>query len=182
MAKLKPQEKEKIREVQEIEARLRASANSASTLVSSWLGGSNDDSDSERDEKTGKAKKAREVFKGRPARLGVGAKFLSHKEMMASQAGAGVLTAEELRLKRKLTRNLAPSTAGGASTKKEEDGMEQKQAAMDNDDDGDSRSKMVGASAAEHKMKDGGGGGAKQNKKAKRSSAFLDTLVKRRKR
>ncbi|KAJ1948035.1 hypothetical protein EC988_005335, partial [Linderina pennispora] len=99
MAKSK-QDKEKQQQVQEIEAQLRASANSASTLISSWLGDSDSDSDSNA------TPKAREIFHGRPARLGVGAKFLSHKEMMAAQSATGILSAEELKLKRKLTKGL----------------------------------------------------------------------------
>ncbi|KAJ1954723.1 hypothetical protein GGI12_005729 [Dipsacomyces acuminosporus] len=174
MAKLKPQEKEKIKEVQEIEAQLRASANKASSLVSSWLGDSDDDSDENEGESGSGKVKAREVFKGRPARLGVGAKFLSHKEMMASQVGSGILTADELKLKRKLTGRLA---AGNSKSNGKDENKQTTDPTVDSEDDGDSRSKMVSAKGA------GGRNGSEHNsKKTKRTNAFLDSLVKRRKR
>ncbi|KAJ2469695.1 hypothetical protein GGI02_003331 [Coemansia sp. RSA 2322] len=117
MAKAKHVDKEKLKQVQEIEAQLRASANTASKLVSSWLPDNESDSednsgaDGKKTATAAATLKPRDVFKGRPARLGVGAKFLSHKEMMAnSQSGPGILSAEELSLKRKLTRG-KPSAA-----------------------------------------------------------------------
>ncbi|KAJ2365833.1 hypothetical protein IW150_006109, partial [Coemansia sp. RSA 2607] len=69
MVKLSAADKQKIKEGQEIEAQLRASANGASKLVSTWLG--SDESDSEEKDDSNKSQKAKDIFKGRPARLGV---------------------------------------------------------------------------------------------------------------
>ncbi|KAJ2216944.1 hypothetical protein EV179_000979 [Coemansia sp. RSA 487] len=155
MVKLTKRDKEKIQQVQEIEAQLRASANAASQVVGSWLGDSdNDDDEGTKDAKEGAvqqskvAVKARDVFQGRPARLGVGAKFLSHKDMVEGNRGGdhvvslgpGVLTSEELRLKRRLTK--------GAGARKDEDGpggtkRTAQQANKDDEDEGDSKSKVI---------------------------------------
>ncbi|KAJ2845296.1 hypothetical protein J3B02_004720, partial [Coemansia erecta] len=67
MVKLTTKDKAKIKEVQEIEAQLRASANGASKLVGSWLSAADSESESETDKPSTKAK---DIFKGRPARLG----------------------------------------------------------------------------------------------------------------
>ncbi|KAJ1782074.1 hypothetical protein LPJ59_006902, partial [Coemansia sp. RSA 2399] len=143
--------KEKIQQVQEIEAQLRASANVASQVVGSWLGDSDNDEESAKEgtsaqQSKAAAVKARDVFQGRPARLGVGAKFLSHKDMVKGNRGGdqvvvgpGVLTAEELRLKRRLTkggvtgsRDDADELGGGKRTIHRE---------PDDDDEVDSKSK-----------------------------------------
>ncbi|KAJ2898245.1 hypothetical protein GGI21_004877, partial [Coemansia aciculifera] len=145
MVKQKPIDREKLKQVQEIEALLRASANSASKVVSAWLP---DDDDGDKDDSnagkkpTSAALKPRDIFKGRPARLGVGAKFLSHKEMMSnSQSGPGILSAEELRLKRKLTKGVdgKNTTTPLAEKRKSTDDR-------DETDDLDSRSRIVGSS------------------------------------
>ncbi|KAI9505867.1 hypothetical protein GGI25_001271 [Coemansia spiralis] len=218
MVKSTAKDKEKIKQVQEIEAQLRASANSVSHLVSSWLG---DDDDSSGDDtkdkeatKTGanglstvqqpeKTVKARDIFQGRPARLGVGAKFLSHKEMMAANKGGqdivtstpGVLTSDELRLKRKLTKGSSNSgMIGSEKAAKKHDNN------VDDNDEGDSRSKMLGkdrnpntANTASNSTESAylknqqqkfgpGGQSSHPAKKQKRSTALLDSLIQQRRR
>ncbi|KAJ1950073.1 hypothetical protein FBU59_000850 [Linderina macrospora] len=163
MAKSK-QDKEKQQQIQEIEAQLRASANSASSLISSWLNDSDSDTDA--------TPKAREIFKGRPARLGVGAKFLSHKEMLAAQSNSGILTADELKLKRKLTKGLVAEKPEDSQTL-----SKNAEKPADDDDDDESRSRMVGSGSKDKEVVP-----QVKAKKQKRSSAFLDSLVKRRKR
>ncbi|KAJ1725966.1 hypothetical protein LPJ61_005516 [Coemansia biformis] len=171
MAKLTAQEKEKARQTQEVEARLRASATTAAHVVDGWLGDSGSDHDGS--EPSSGSIKARELFRGRPARLGVGAKFLSHREMQNNSSSSGLLTSDELSLKRRLTRGAAPQTrqaeeAKGAAT----DGGQ-------SDDDVDSRSKMVARSepalcAPELNQQ--------PTKKKKKTAALLDSLVQRRRR
>ncbi|KAJ2491899.1 hypothetical protein IWW37_001871 [Coemansia sp. RSA 2050] len=179
MAKQKPVDRAKQKQVQEIEAQLRASANSASKIVGSWLPSDNEDED-EADKKkhTGAAAlKPRDVFKGRPARLGVGAKFLSHKEMMSnSQSGPGVLSAEELQLKRKLTK--------GASTDGEKFLLANKRKSVDDDDGIDSRSRIaVKASPVSGSSSHNASTTAVNTatKKKSKTSSFLDSLITRRK-
>ncbi|KAJ1898473.1 hypothetical protein LPJ66_002729 [Kickxella alabastrina] len=192
MVKLTAQDKIRIKQVQEIEAQLRASANGASDLVNSWLG---DESDNENQSKPNSAPtKARDIFKGRPARLGVGAKFLSHKEMMSNMhSGPGILTAEELSLKRKLSKGITTENPETKKKNKEEDEKnKKKEEKEESDDDGDSRSKMVSSTVTETKAmgKQGSvgdnkltGGEQLQMKKRKtKTTEFLDSLVKRRKR
>ncbi|KAJ1667646.1 hypothetical protein IW140_001298 [Coemansia sp. RSA 1813] len=209
MVKLTKRDKEKIQQVQEIEAQLRASANAASQVVGSWLGDSdNDDDEGTKDAKEGAvqqskvAVKARDVFQGRPARLGVGAKFLSHKDMVEGNRGGdhvvslgpGVLTSEELRLKRRLTK--------GAGARKDEDGpggtkRTAQQANKDDEDEGDSKSKVftkqsksmstVDSDQSKPKkayQKESSHSEASQpfKKKQKRTAILLDSLIQRRKR
>ncbi|KAJ2425514.1 hypothetical protein IW137_001778 [Coemansia sp. RSA 1287] len=168
MAKLTAQEKAKAKEVQEIEARLRASANSATHVVDGWLGSSSEDEDNA-------PVKARSVFQGRPARVGIGAKFLSHKEMQqrSTRAIEGVdpLTPDELALKRKLTRHTNPQNSLNRS-----DAM----ADVQGDDESDSRSQMVSKSkriGPDHTATNGS-----SKKKKSKSSAFLDSLIQQRRR
>ncbi|KAJ2901096.1 hypothetical protein IWW38_000061 [Coemansia aciculifera] len=194
MVKQKPIDREKLKQVQEIEALLRASANSASKVVSAWLP---DDDDGDKDDSnagkkpTSAALKPRDIFKGRPARLGVGAKFLSHKEMMSnSQSGPGILSAEELRLKRKLTKGVdgKNTTTPLAEKRKSTDDR-------DETDDLDSRSCIVGSSGAaaaaaaksspvanpsNHNRSSAAAAPPLAKKKSK-TSLFLDSLIKRRK-
>ncbi|KAJ2643262.1 hypothetical protein GGF44_001257 [Coemansia sp. RSA 1694] len=190
MAKQKPIDREKQKQVQELEALLRASANSASKVVSSWLPDDNDDgSDTEKKPSSTAALKPRDVFKGRPARLGVGAKFLSHKEMMSSsQSGPGILSAEELRLKRKLTKGIA-TLADGKNT------LTEKRKSIDDDDEADdldSRSRIVGSSGSAQAAKSSPATNPSPHshppsaanmatKKKSKTSLFLDSLIKRRK-
>ncbi|KAJ2262055.1 hypothetical protein GGI01_001818 [Coemansia sp. RSA 376] len=190
MVKQKPIDREKQKQVQEIEALLRASANTASKIVGSWLP-SDDEDDADTDKKkhtSTPALKARDIFKGRPARLGVGAKFLSHKEMMSnSQSGPGILSAEELQLKRKLTKGVST----GAHDKKSL--LAEKRKSIDDEaDDTDSRSRIVGSSGAEQTAKASSvssssphstlsAGANMATKKKSKTSLFLDSLIKRRK-
>ncbi|KAJ2307894.1 hypothetical protein H4S02_008940, partial [Coemansia sp. RSA 2611] len=121
MGKLSAHDKEKVKQAQEIEALLRASASSAATIVDGWL-----DSESDHEGEI----KARQVFQGRPARLGIGATHLSHKQMLDNSNGALVgvnpLTREELALKRKLTRGQkAPQAEKKFSESKESDQEEE---------------------------------------------------------
>ncbi|KAJ2413583.1 hypothetical protein GGI10_002968 [Coemansia sp. RSA 2530] len=181
MVKQKPIDREKQKQVQEIEAQLRASANSASKIVGSWLPSDDDEDEAEADKKklaNTAALKPRDVFKGRPARLGVGAKFLSHKEMMSnSQSGPGILTAEELQLKRKLTK--------GAPTDSKKSSMAEKRKSVDDDDDDvDSRSRMavkasVVSGSSSHNASPTAANMA--TKKKSKTSSFLDSLITRRK-
>ncbi|KAJ2714764.1 hypothetical protein H4R19_001552 [Coemansia spiralis] len=171
MGKLSQHDKEKARQTQEVEARLRASATTAAHVIDGWLSDSGSDHDD--GEPSGSGAKARDLFQGRPARLGVGAKFLSHREMQNNSSGAGILTAEELSLKRKLTRGAAPPVIhpGPPKDAATERGI--------SDDDGDSRSKMVSRA--------GPPTGAMQPapppaKKKKKTAALLDSLVQRRRR
>ncbi|KAJ1838358.1 hypothetical protein LPJ57_011156, partial [Coemansia sp. RSA 486] len=136
MVKLTTKDKAKIKEVQEIEAQLRASANGASKLVGNWLSSIDSGSDSETDKPPIKAK---DIFRGRPARLGVGAKFLSHKEMLAASnsqtsAANGILTSKELLLKRKLGGKKASGeeelSSGAAASNK----PEAKESELDDED------------------------------------------------
>ncbi|KAJ2665761.1 hypothetical protein IW148_001520 [Coemansia sp. RSA 1199] len=167
MVKLTAQEKAKAKEVQEIEARLRASANSATHVVDGWLGSSSEDEGNE-------PVKARTVFQGRPARVGIGAKFLSHKEMQqrSTRAIEGVdpLTPDELALKRKLTRHTKQNSFNR---------LEAPMADAQSDDESDSRSQMVSKSkrfaGPDHTS-------TNSSKKKSKSSAFLDSLIQRRKR
>ncbi|KAJ2502491.1 hypothetical protein GGH96_001020 [Coemansia sp. RSA 1972] len=169
MAKLTAQEKAKAKEVQEIEARLRASANSATHLVDGWLGSSSEDEDNT-------PVKARSVFQGRPARVGIGAKFLSHKEMQqrTTRAIEGVdpLTPDELALKRKLTRHSKLQNSLNRS--------EATTADVQSDDESDSRSQMVSKSKRSGPDHTAANGSSK--KKKSKSSAFLDSLIPQRKR
>lgn len=136
MVKLTKKDKEAIKRTQEIEAQLRASANTASKLVNSWL------PSTEEDDST---KKAKEIFKGRPARLGIGAKQ-QH----------GVLSSDELRLKRKLQQP--------KHTIKEDHCVE-------NNEDDDSRSSMLqNNSVAETKTK------------KTRTTEYLDSILTKRRR
>ncbi|KAJ2743360.1 hypothetical protein GGI20_003796 [Coemansia sp. BCRC 34301] len=182
MAKQKPIDREKQKQVQEIEALLRASANAASKVVGAWLPDDNDeDSDNGKKPSSAAALKPRDVFKGRPARLGVGAKFLSHKEMMSnSQSGPGILSAEELRLKRKLTKGASATPP----TDSKNDSLVEKRKPMDDDgaDDLDSRSRVVrsdgaarAANSSHHSQP------PTATKKKSKTSLFLDSLIKRRK-
>ncbi|KAJ2834646.1 hypothetical protein GGI24_000304 [Coemansia furcata] len=188
MVKQKPIDREKQKQVQEIEALLRASANSASKIVGSWLP-SDDEDDTDNTKQTGAAAlKPRDVFKGRPARLGVGAKFLSHKEMLSnSQSGPGILSAEELQLKRKLTKGVSTAADGKKSSM-----AEKRKSIDDEEDDTDSRSRIVGSSGTEQTNKASPVSGfsphntssAAHNmatKKKSKTSMFLDSLIKRRK-
>ncbi|KAJ2520802.1 hypothetical protein H4217_001800 [Coemansia sp. RSA 1939] len=231
MVKLTKKDKEKIQQVQEIEAQLRASAKAASQIVGSWLGDSdNDDEDDNKNDGDNKSTKnaaqqseaatvkARDVFQGRPARLGVGAKFLSHKDMVRGNTGGdqlvssapSVLTADELRLKRRLTRGITPVSgdAGGDVRSK----RTARQAADGNDDDNDdsdsgseSKSKAFANRASSSSTppipnsanskpplqspdhndtapSETSFQPSKKRKKQKRSAALLDSLVQRRKR
>ncbi|KAJ2796781.1 hypothetical protein H4R21_004578 [Coemansia helicoidea] len=175
MAKLSQHDKEKARQTQEVEARLRASATSAAHVVDGWLGGSDSDNDS-REPAGGSGVKARDLFQGRPARLGVGAKFLSHREMQNNSSSAGLLTADELSLKRKLTRGAAPPAAQPGAAKDAATN-----AGDISDDDVDSRSKMVSRT----RPPAGAAGPAPlppPAKKKKKAAALLDSLVQRRRR
>ncbi|KAI7822471.1 hypothetical protein BX661DRAFT_187453 [Kickxella alabastrina] len=191
MVKLTAQDKVRIKQVQEIEAQLRASANGASDLVNSWLG---DESDNENQSKPNSAPtKARDIFKGRPARLGVGAKFLSHKEMMSNMhSGPGILTAEELSLKRRLSKGITTENLETKKKNNEDEKNKKREEKEESDDDGDSRSKMVSSMVTETKAagkqgsvgdnKLAGGEQLQMKKRKTKTTEFLDSLVKRRKR
>ncbi|KAJ2393809.1 hypothetical protein GGI23_004948 [Coemansia sp. RSA 2559] len=212
MVKLTKADKEKIQQVQEIEAQLRASANAASQVVGSWLGDGDNDEESAKEGTSAQQSqvasvKARDVFQGRPARLGVGAKFLSHKDMVKGNRGGdqivgpGVLTAEELRLKRRLTkrgavgsREDAGGLGGGKRTIQQELGDD-----ADDDDEVDSKSKafvnsnkatsIADLDLAQSKpqkthQKESSHSEMSQpfKKKQKKYDTLLDSLIQRRKR
>ncbi|KAJ2081251.1 hypothetical protein H4R24_002470 [Coemansia sp. RSA 988] len=162
MSKLTAQEKEKAKQVQEIEAQLRASANSATHVVDSWL---TDDTDQEDNNQP--TPKARELFQGRPSRLGVGAKYLSHKEMQSNNRrviGDDMLTTAELTLKRKLTKHKSSNI------------ISENKLVNDEECDTESRSKILAATKPNQQIV------GKPSKKKKKSDALLDSLIQRRKR
>ncbi|KAJ2725916.1 hypothetical protein GGI07_000961 [Coemansia sp. Benny D115] len=190
MAKLTAQDKANIKQAQEVEAQLRASVNGASKIVSSWLGPDDSSSDDENEQGSNTTHaggaKARDIFKGRPARLGVGAKFLSHKEMMASgnaAIGPGILTAEELQLKRKLTGKQSLLM----SATKHKDLADDKTKNELSEDDEDSRSKSIGSKdvsgeSIKRELISGHSNPVQKKKKKNKTTEFLDSLNIRRKR
>ncbi|KAJ2157584.1 hypothetical protein GGF46_004402 [Coemansia sp. RSA 552] len=166
MAKLTAQEKEKAKQAQGIEARLRASANAASQVVSGWL----DSDESDQEDPASAAPKARQVFQGRPARLGVGAKFLSHSEMQRNSSSGIGLSAQEMALKRKLTRG--PKEDRDRAKSSEQDGHD--------DDETDSRSKSVAKAPGPTHSPPAAPSPAK--KRPKKTKALLDSLIPQRRR
>ncbi|KAJ1675400.1 hypothetical protein EV182_001343 [Spiromyces aspiralis] len=172
---------------QEIEAQLRASTNAARSLVDSWLGGldyHNDSSNSNQGEAASvlQSPKAKEIFKPRPARLGVGAKYLSHSQAIAAQTGGpALLTVGELKLKRRLEGRkkgkhddrvtTSPSSSSGKGARAAGEGP--------NDDDSDDvQDSRTGSLLAKSRLPSSL---AHSDASKKRGEAFLDTLLGKRK-
>ncbi|KAJ2407398.1 hypothetical protein GGF41_006792 [Coemansia sp. RSA 2531] len=107
--------------------------------------------------------------------------------MSNSQSGPGILSAEELQLKRKLTKGVST----GAHDKKSL--LAEKRKSIDDEaDDTDSRSRIVGSSGAEQTAKASSVSSSSPHstssaaanmatKKKSKTSLFLDSLIKRRK-
>ncbi|KAJ1658907.1 hypothetical protein IWQ61_001936 [Dispira simplex] len=94
---MKKHEKEKVQALQDLQVDLDVSIYNARTLVASWLLDTNKPDD---DQKTflkheqglgilsnERLAKAKDEFQGRPVRLGLGAKFITHKDALQRQFG-----------------------------------------------------------------------------------------------
>ncbi|KAJ1969965.1 hypothetical protein IWQ62_000276 [Dispira parvispora] len=94
---MKKHEKEKVQALQDLQADLDVSIYNARTLVASWLLDTDKPDD---DQKTflkheqdlgvlgnERLAKAKDEFQGRPVRLGLGAKFITHKDALQRQFG-----------------------------------------------------------------------------------------------
>ncbi|CDS06667.1 hypothetical protein LRAMOSA09194 [Lichtheimia ramosa] len=140
-----------------LKSQIEASIGVARSLVNSWLPApkpgeklEDDDSDTET---------MNRYSTGRPDRLGLGAKFLSHAEAMKHQTQS--LSKQEMQLRNKIVnqnqRANSTSTIGKRSRDQNEDDDDD-----DDDDDEDSRTKVVASSGkstlrtSESKIKDAG--------------------------
>ncbi|PVU98902.1 hypothetical protein BB559_001170 [Furculomyces boomerangus] len=148
-----------VQEAQKFEVEFRSSAKIADLLIESWIG-PKDGLVENKAVKIGGEKplKAKDLFKPRPARLGVGANFISHNEAMRATNTSVFLSKEEQELKNKLLKK----KKHGNESKKEEVGL-------------DSKSEQFGKTCDDEDKRD-----FNKTKKT-RGPSFLDDLILSRK-
>ncbi|PVV04793.1 hypothetical protein BB560_000693 [Smittium megazygosporum] len=106
-----------IAESQKFEVQYRNSAKHVSSLVDSWLGSNNNPNTNGSKANVSGTKhiRAKDVFTARPTRLGVGAKFIPHNQVVYTSNSSAFLSKEEQELKTRIERKNAPSSQPNTS-------------------------------------------------------------------